>query len=233
MAKKHLFRLCFALMALLVLAGCIKADPASESLDITLTVDGAGDDGPVIDGVLKPGEWDQADLFHFEDGSELFMLRSGEYLYLGIRVIPSEMIAGNVFLNDGNQISILHTSAALGTAIYQEDGDTWRKIQDFEWCCRSRIESEAAQEDREIFFNQNGWLGINSFLGNENELEYQILLSGSVQNFAVNFVSADNPDKRQIWPVDVVDGPAQPIEGGFPEMMDFIPEYWQNLEELP
>ena len=233
MAKNHLFRLFSVLMTVIVLAGCIKAGPRSESLEITLAESGADRDQPEIDGFLNPGEWDQADLVHFEDGSELFTLQSGEYLYLAIRALPAEMIAGNIFINEGDLISILHTSAALGTAAYQKDGDTWRKIQDFEWCCRSRVEGEEARANRETFFDQEGWLGINSFLGNKNEMEYKIRLTGAEEFLAVNFLRADNPAQKQVWPIGLIDGPAQPSEGGFPEFMEFSPENWQNLEDLP
>jgi len=188
---------------------------------------------PVIDGILHPGEWDQANLVHFEDGSELYLLQSEEYLYLAVRANPAEMIAGNVFINEGDLISILHTSAALGTAVYQKDGSTWEKIQDFEWCCRSRTENEEARADRVAFFDQEGWMGINSFLGNENVLEYKIRLTGSEEFIAVNFLRADNPAQKQIWPIGLIDGPAQPSEGGFPETMEFSPDNWQNLEDLP
>jgi len=233
MTNNHLFRLCSVLMISLFMAGCINADPPMESLEITSAEDGAEKFQPVIDGVLQPGEWDQADLFHFEDESELFLLQKGGYLYLAIRAGIDEMIAGNVFLQNGNQIFIMHASAALGTVIYQEAGDSWVKIQDFEWCCRSKIESEAAREDREIIFNQDGWLGINSFNGNENELEYKIRLTGTETYLAVNFLSADTPGLKLVWPIGLVDGPAQPVDGGFPKLMDFSPENWLNLEELP
>ena len=233
MAKNHLFRLSSLLITLIILAGCIESGPVSESPEITLAANGLGSDQPVIDGVLNPEEWDQADLVHFDDGSELFMLQSGEYLYLAIRAIPAEMIAGNVFINVGDRISILHTSAALGTAIYQEEEDIWRKTQDFGWCCRSKIESGEARANREAFFDQEGWLGINSFLGNENELEYMIRLTGSEEYVAVNFLRADNPAQKQVWPIGLIDGPAQPVDGGFPEVMEFSPENWQNLEKIP
>ena len=233
MTKNHLYRLCSVLMIHIVLAGCIVVDPASESLKITLGVDGAGSKQPVIDGVLNPREWNQADLVHFEDGSELFMLQSGEYLYLAVRSLPAEMIAGNVFINKGDLILILHTSAALGTAVFEREGSTWRKIQDFEWCCRTRMDSEEARANREAFFDREGWLGNNSFLGNENELEYKIRLTGSEDYLAVNLLRVDNPAQKQAWPIDIVDGPAQSSEGGFPEIMEFSPETWQNLKELP
>ena len=188
---------------------------------------------PVIDGVIEPGEWDQGELINFEDGSELYLLQSGEYLYLAVRAIPAQMIAGNVFLNEGDLITIHHTSAALGTATYQKENATWRRIEDFDWCCRSRIESDTASEARADFFDRDGWLGINSFLGNENELEYQIRLSDSVQSIAVNFLWADDPDRKQIWPFGLSDGVAAPAAGGLQETMDFIPESWFVMEELP
>jgi hypothetical protein len=232
MPNNHQFRLYLVLIIFFALSGCSNADPLSETLETTLTVDEEAKDQPVIDGVIEPGEWNQAHHYPFADGSELYLLKSEEYLYLGIRSLPAEMIAGNIFLNSSDQISILHTSAALGTASYQGEGDSWLKTQDFEWCCRSRIESEEATETRMAFFDKHGWLGINSFMGNENELEYKIQLDGSENYLAVNFLSADDPERKFIWPMDVVDGPAQPIDGGFLEEMEFSPQNWFDLEEL-
>jgi len=188
---------------------------------------------PVIDGVLQPGEWDQADLYYFEDGSELYLLHSGNHLYLAIRAGFVEMIAGNVFLHNEDQIFIMHTSAALGTAIYQENVDTWTKVKDFEWCCRSKLDSDTSRADRESFFVQEDWIGINSFIGNQNELEFKIRLTGSEEYLAVNFIRADHIEDKYVWPVGISDGPAQPTIGGFPDTLDFSPENWLNLEELP
>ena len=188
---------------------------------------------PVIDGILQPGEWDHAVIEYIGEGSELYLLRSGEYLYLAVRAIPAQMIAGNVFLHEGDLITIHHTSAALGTATYQKENATYRKIEDFDWCCRSRNETAAATEAREDFFNRDGWLGINSFLGNENELEYQLRISGSVQSIAVNLIWADDPNRKQVWPAGLSDGVATPTAGGFPETMNFSPDTWFILKELP
>lgn len=192
----------------------------------------AQDPSPIIDGILEQGEWDRADKYYFEDGSELLLIISEDILYLAIQAGIPDMIAGNVFLQNADQIKILHTSAALGTAVYQDGGEGWNKIQDFEWCCRARIESEQARIDREDFFDQEGWLGINSFLGNQNELEYKIQLSGRPGNLAVNFLSADNPGLKLVWPEGIVDGPAQPVDGGFPDVMEFAPQNWFSLKDL-
>ena len=183
MIRNRRGRFYLLLIIAILLAGCNDGAPETVPEEITPSQELVKEGLPMIDGILSPGEWDQAVIENFEDGSEVYLLQSGEYLYLAIRAIPSQMIAGNVFLNEGDRITIHHTSAALGTAIYQEDNNTWRKIEDFNWCCRSRIETDT--EAREDFFDRDGWLGINSFLGNENELEYQIRFSESVQSIAV------------------------------------------------
>lgn len=185
---------------------------------------------PIIDGKLDLGEWDQADLYYFEDGSELFLTINGGYLFLAVRTGIPDRIAGNVFVQKGDQIAIYHTSAALGTAVYQNAGEKWIKTEDFDWCCRSRIDSEDARTNREHFLGQEGWLGVNSFLGNKNEFEYKIQLSGSEVYLAVNFLSADTPGLKYVWPTDIVDGPAQPVDGGLPEQMEFDPVKWFDLE---
>ena len=143
------------------------------------------------------------------------------------------MITANVFISNEEGINILHTSAALGTAIYQPEGDTWQKTRDFEWCCRSTLDNVSARAMREAFYKSENWLGINSFNGNENELEYKISLSGSEEFLAVNFLQVDNIEDKFVWPLGINDGPAQPTIGGFPETLDFSPENWFNLKELP
>ncbi|MCJ7715700.1 MAG: hypothetical protein MUO54_04175 [Anaerolineales bacterium] len=217
MKKQGLFFLVLSL-GLLFLASCKTENPTA----------------PVIDGMIQPGEWDQADRQLFNDGSEIFLLRSDEYLYLAIRALPAEMIAGNVFLLQGDQVSIFHTSAALGTAIYQKAGDTWQKTRDFDWCCRSKIDSEGATAAREEFFEREDWFGANSFIGTENELEYQIRLERPAQALSVNFLRVSNPEAGKIpWPADLVDGSTQSSPGGFPEILDFSLERWGNLETIP
>ena len=233
MPKIHPFHLCSVLVLLLLMTGCIEADSVSVTPEATLPSDDSGDDHPVIDGMLQTREWDQADLHYFEDGSELYLLHSDNHLYLAIKATSPEMITANVFLASGERINILHTSAALGTAIYQPEGDTWRQTRDFEWCCRSTIDNGSARAVREAFYHTENWMGINSFNGNKNELEYKISLSGSEEYLAVNFLRVDHIEDKYVWPVGISDGPAQPTIGRFPETLDFSPENWLNLEELP
>ena len=88
-------------------------------------------DHPKIDGIHSPGEWDDALVETFADGSQLLLLRSGDFLYLGIKGKDAEMFSNNVYINRGDEITILHSSAALGTARYQKIDNIWSQSQDF------------------------------------------------------------------------------------------------------
>jgi len=233
MACHHRVRLWIVFTALLVIAGCTKVDPVPESNVVVLPSDEMESDLPVIDGILEPGEWDQADLYFFEDESELFLLHDDDHLYLAIRAVSDEMISANVFLASEENIAILHTSAALGTAVYQPAGNTWQKTRDFEWCCRSTIDNASTRAMREAFYHTDNWLGINTYNGTENELEYMIRLTGAEEFLAVNFLRVNNIVNKQVWPIGINDGPAQQTIGGFPDTMDFLPKNWQKLEEVP
>ena len=133
-----------------------------------------------IDGTLSPGEWDDAAKDAFSDGSELFLMYSEGYLYLGIRANTPEMIAGNVFVAYDDRVEILHVSAALATAVYRQDADRWLMAKGFKWCCRSTVENAAAQDERSNFLRDEHWVAANSRIGAPNELEYQIEVTGQV-----------------------------------------------------
>ena len=83
----------------------------------------------VLDGVLDEGEWDDALTVVLDDSTTLFMKHADGLLYLGIRA--PDMGVGNLFIVRDEEVWILHSSAALGTAIYEQVEDTWQLKQDF------------------------------------------------------------------------------------------------------
>ena len=103
---------------------------------------------PAIDGTLSPGEWDDAAIELLSDGSELLLMHADGYLYLGIRSATREAFATNIYVEDNDQVRILHASAALGTAIYQQGTDSWEQTRAFDWKCRGSSNSEAAAAAR-------------------------------------------------------------------------------------
>ena len=181
---------------------------------------------PAIDGTLSPGEWETAVIETLTDGSELFMMQDDDYLYLGVRAVTPEMIGANVFVADGEQVRILHTSAALGTAVYQQNASVWQQTQGFDWQCRNTDSSAAAQAERAAYLQENDWLAANSRMGTPNELEYQIKLPESSYRIAVSLFRSSAPDERVVWSTMLNDATIQPNPGGLPNEMDFVPEQW-------
>ena len=108
-----------------------------------------------IDGEILPGEWDNAIREIFKDGSELCLMNSDGYLYMALRANSPDTIVGNIFIDQGDKILILHASAALGTGIYQKESDQWQLTQGFVWSCRDTSDSEAAQNERKLFLQDN------------------------------------------------------------------------------
>ncbi|MFC1997292.1 formylglycine-generating enzyme family protein [Chloroflexota bacterium] len=186
-------------------------------------------DPPELDGKLMPGEWDAALVESFADGSELYLLQVGDYLYLGIQANLPGMIAGNVFIHQGDEIAILHASAALGTAIYKENEAGWQQVQDFAWRCRSSGNSAAAQAERVEFFQDEGWLASNGRMGKPNELEYKITIPEQNFHLAVVFLRSSPPYEKVPWPADLSDDCIKPTPGGLPLELQFFTDQWEKV----
>jgi len=185
---------------------------------------------PNIDGTMSPGEWDQAALETFTDGSQLFLMKNGEFLYVGIRAKEPGTIAGNVFIQRGDEISILHSSAALGTAIYQKSETAWLLTRDFTWRCRKTNNSEISLAERANFLQEEGWLAANGLMGTPNELECQIRIPAQDFRLAVVYIKSTYPYEKVPWPALLDDDSIQPASGGLPPGMQFSPEQWAVLD---
>ena len=181
---------------------------------------------PNLDGDIDPGEWDQATSEFFADGSELLLMRTGDMLYLAIRANTAQMIVGNVYLQREDKISIMHASAALGTAIYAREDQSWMQVQNFTWRCRAAGFNEEAIAEREEFLQEEGWLANNSRMGNFNELEYQIEIGTGITALAVVLLQEQDPHP---YPAGLDDDSVQLFSGGIPEEMRFSTNLWAPI----
>jgi hypothetical protein len=179
---------------------------------------------PSIDGTFSPGEWDGALKTDLSNGGELMIMHNDGYLYLGIR--SRAMGYGSICTVDDNQVSILHSSAGLGTAIFGRDGDDWRRIQQFSYCCW-----EAAQSTLEEFLQQEGWVASVGTRGVPEEMEYQIEMSDGSLTLAVVYVDDFTFETRLYWPDTLDDDclgltliPEDPPKG-----LLFSPETWVTI----
>jgi hypothetical protein len=185
---------------------------------------------PILDGTISSGEWDSAAVDTFADGNEIRLMQTGEFLYLGLRAKESGTIAGNVFIQQDDQIQILHSSAALGTATFIKEDMHWQKVQDFSWRCRSTGDSQSARYERADFLLEENWLAANGRMGTPNELEYQITIPDRNFHMAVVYIKAYPPYEKIAWPDMLKDDSIQPSQGGLPEEMQFSLEQWMVFE---
>jgi hypothetical protein len=186
-------------VVLMIFAACL-AFAAAPLFAHTLVPVGSA---PLIDGTLAEGEWSDALSVRLSDEAELFLKHADGWLYLGIQA--TTMGVGSPLIVRGEEVLVLHASAALATAIYVRDGDAWSLRQDFAWQCRSTGFSAAARAERARFLQENGWLGTIGFLGDPTQFEYQIAWGDEPLTFL--FLFADFTDTIHLlsWPIPTTD----------------------------
>ena len=189
-----------------------------------------GGSAPSIDGSFLPGEWESAIQSEMSGGGELLLMHDGGYLYLGVRAKPEPVTS--ICIDQGERVSILHSSAALGTAIYEQGDAEWEMIQDFEWCCREITDSPQAQESRSERLEQNGWLASNGRMGTPEDVEFKIYMPEGQLRLAVTSIGAPDYEEIGWWPAEMTDDCRNPqiISGSIPEQAQFSVEDWMMLK---
>ncbi len=180
------------------------------------------------DGVLDPDEWQGAYEEELSDGSGLYLAQDGDFLYLGIRASGAGHGVGSVCVARGDEVAILHSSAALGTAVYERDDEVWRQTQAFSWRCRNTSDSPSAQAERDRFLQEEGWLANNGRMGTPGVVEYRIAMPEGPLRLAVSYIGPPDFDAVAHWPLDLADDCAnvQMLQGPIPEVVRFAPERW-------
>jgi hypothetical protein len=148
---------------------------------------------PTINGRIEEGEWDAAAVEVLNDGTLLYLMYSEDALYLAL---DSEVLGTvNVGILRDGELWVLHSSAALGSVIYQPQENGWQMRQTFEWCCRTT----SPNSDYEQLLAQEGWLSTNQFLGDETQTEYLIKIPKEEIIMAVTYRYRDDSDAAY-WP---------------------------------
>ena len=169
----------------------------------------------------------------FSDGSQVSLLVGGNRLYLSIHDKPLDVIIGNVYINRDEAVSILHASAALGSAVYKKAGESWTITKDFSWSCRDYSNSEEAREEREAFLQQEGWIASIAGMGNIDGLEYQIDLTGASMPIAIAIHKESDPSVVFVWPAGTQDDSLDQFVSDFPASLSFSPEEWAKIALTP
>lgn len=177
-----------------------------------------------VDGTFSPGEWDGALKADLANGGTLMLMHDNGYLYLGIR--SRAMGFGSICSSVDSQISILHSSAGLGTAVYEKDDQGWHRTQQFSYCCWGTNQSELNE-----FLQRDAWVSSVGTRGVPEEMEYQIAMNDGSLTLAVVYVDDLTFKTALYWPENLDDDclglaliPEDP-----PERLLFSPETWVTI----
>ena len=221
--KKTTISFIFLILAI----SCVSAEPTKTVIPETQVSESSSlldvpvGEPPVVDGVLSPNEWVDAAHMTMSDGSDLYWLYANDLLYLAVKTL--NIGAVNLAIQNEDQVRILHSSAALGSAIYEKRGDGWHLTQNFSWCCRSTISFDESEQ----LFQDEGWLATIGYLGAPGEVEFQLVLPDGEVKVAVSNISADS--SVSFWPEDLSQSAVEQLRGERNEFEDFLIDQWVTI----
>jgi hypothetical protein len=175
----------------------------------------------VIDGVIGTEEWEEAVAVRMSDGATVHLMHADETLYVGVAGDAIGSI--NVVIAGEGKVSILHSSAALGSAEYSWNGSVWELVHGFDWCCRRGSDPSA----REALFDEEGWEANIGYTGNEGEVEYAITIPWRDRSLAISSIRSDSD--KGFWPAGLSPEAQDQLVGVPPQEREYNPEEWGTI----
>lgn len=175
----------------------------------------------MIDGVLGSAEWDSGITTSMSDGSVLHWMESEGTLYVALE--SDSIGAVNLAIATPDEIWILHSSAALGSALYVPGNSTWELVHGYSWCCRSATDETARLE---LLADEN-WQANIGFTGDDGVVEYQVTMPWDHASLAVSLVTESN--QPAYWPLDLSDEARGQLIGARSTGLDFDLNAWVTV----
>jgi hypothetical protein len=215
-------------------AGFLTAAALSLTMAATRAVPVAAqqDMGIALDGRVDPAEWKSASSRDMEGGGKVHLMVRDTLLYVGIQG-PAPGTA-HVCVHAGDQVRLLHVSAAVGSATYRPADGGWRLQSPFEWSLRDSG-GRAAGDARAAYLQKEGWVGTVSGMGPDRELVIDRSKFGSNRvRLAVAYITTPggNPSGQVArWP-DTRDACTEQktVAGFAPETARFLVNDWAVVE---
>jgi hypothetical protein len=182
----------------------------------------------ILDGVLEDAEWRTAREEPLTGGGSVFLMHDDAHLYIGLRGLAEGW--SHVYLPEGDDVRVLHASAALGSVRYEPDAaGAAQPDHPFSWALRDTSLGEAAAE-RAAFLDEHGWVASTGRMGRPNEIEFKVAKS-ALQEGRLAVVFASDAKAPQYWPSTLSDDTleADLLFGNTPEDLGFQPATWARL----
>jgi TolB protein len=209
------------------------AQPTELPIVEDLTFEAPRGFSPLIDGTLSDDEWANAQKVELTSG-ELLLMSDGDYLYIGIR---SELLGlGSLCVYRDDEVSVLHSSAALGTAAFvKTNSEDWERTRIFNWTNRDTSQSQKAQNARQSHLDEENWLASNGLMGDSSEMEYQISMRDGKVQLAVTYLESPGYSTAAVWPANLEDDcrNIELLQGDAPAFLMFAPEKWMTITAQP
>jgi hypothetical protein len=203
-------------------ASCSSADTTTTAAPPGRILEVPSGEAPMIDGIIGTGEWDSATSTIMTDGSPVHWMFTDETLYVALD--GGAVGAVNLAIATGDEIWILHSSAALGSALYVHEGSTWTLSHAFNWCCRSTTDDT----DRRNLLDEESWQANIGFTGDVGVVEYEVAVPWVGGLVAVSYqTEASDP---AYWPADLSGEAEADLIGPWPEAEEFNLDEWYLLE---
>ncbi len=243
MCTTNRVRVTLPVLLLAICTACSTTAPAGESLpplatntpkpsDLSLTVP-KGNPAD-IDGTLQLDEWASAQHAVLVPEGELLLMHDGQHLYVGLRGRADSV--GSVCIAQSGQVSVLHSSLGVGTAVYEPSEGSWQRVQDFRWIWWDEGDGQVASDQKSEFLRQNGWVASTMGIGSPGEMEYKIALNeGEIRLAVVYFTGDGSTEQAAWWPGQLDDSCRQAalIQGRAAATHRFQPAQWVSVTVLP
>jgi len=155
---------------------------------------------PVIDGTIVAEEWKSATRIELTNGGHALLQHDGTFFYLAITGPRTGIVS--LCMPAGEDVHVLHASAALGTAVFKDS----RVTRDFVWTNRDTKDTAA----RDKFLDAEHWFAnATPPTALSKEREMQIAIAGRKEiPLTVAFMSfAPNEEQLiHVWPAALADG---------------------------
>ena len=185
--------------------------------------------GITLDGRVDETEWKAASSQPLEGGGTVQLMFGGNLLYVGIRG-PAAGTA-HVCVGSGDEVRILHVSAAVGSALYRQSGGAWTLQTPFSWSLRETGLTGAPADARTAYLRKEGWVGTVSRMGRDTDRELVIDRSRfrSPLRLAVAYVTTTSGGVGGVsrWP-DLRDNCSdqRTVAGHLPDTAKFLVNDW-------
>jgi len=187
-----------------------------------------------LDGVSAEVERSAATHAILTDEGSFFVQRMDRFLRVTVESEPIGV--ASLCIGNGDNIFVLHASAALGSLRFRTSEDGWVTDGRFTWEMRESSMSDEAIAERTKYLESHSWIATTSSMGDPRIAEFLVSaeLTGTDDiRIAVGIMPSGRPDVTLAFPTSAAacadDSLVRGVQPG--AALHFAPSEWLNMNE--